>query len=311
MVLRLAREREAERVRYLADLGEERDRLEEQVERRTRELTDLAGHLQRVREDERGHLARELHDELGGLLTAAKLDIARVRKRVEGTGPEVAERIRHLGQMLDAGIALKRRIIEDLRPSSLANLGLQRTLEIQCREFAARSEIRVQADIADLRLDAEHALAIYRVVQEALTNVSKYARASEVQVQLQRTGDRVILRVHDDGCGFDQRACSPAVTAWQACAFASARAAANWSCDRRPARAPRSRRRCRSRHEAARGPSSWPQKQQCPASYCRALRDAACRGTDTSHGGDVYRHRYAGRGMRGEVGRCDRSALLS
>ena len=208
-VLRLAREREAERARHLAALGEERDRLEQQVERRTRELSDLAGHLQRVREDERGHLARELHDELGGLLTAAKLDVARVRKRVEGTGPEVAERIHHLGQMLDAGIALKRRIIEDLRPSSLANLGLQRTLEIQCREFAARAEIRVQADIADLRLDAERALAIYRVVQEALTNVSKYARASLVQVQLQRAGDRVMLRVQDDGCGFDPSRVQP------------------------------------------------------------------------------------------------------
>jgi signal transduction histidine kinase len=159
--------------------------------------------LAREREDERGHLARELHDELGGLLTAAKLDVARVRKRVGVAGPEVAERIQHLGQMLDAGIALKRRIIEDLRPSSLANLGLQRTLEIQCREFAARAEIRVQTEIADLTLDAERALAIYRVVQEALTNISRYARASEVHVQLRRAGERVILRVQDNGCGFD------------------------------------------------------------------------------------------------------------
>ena len=208
-ILRLAREREAERARHLADLSDERDRLETQVERRTSELTDLARHLQRVREDERGRLARELHDELGGLLTAAKLDVARVRKRVEAAGPEVAERIQHLGQMLDAGIALKRRIIEDLRPSALANLGLQRTLEIQCREFAARTEIRVQTDIADLRLDAERALAIYRVVQEALTNVSRYARAGAVQVQLRRAGERVMLRVQDDGCGFDPSRVQP------------------------------------------------------------------------------------------------------
>ena len=107
--------------------------------RRTAELTDLARHLQTVREDERGFLARELHDELGGLLTAAKLDVARLRKRLDTGQPEVAERIVHLGQTLDAGIALKRRIIEDLRPSSLANLGLQRALEILCEEFAQRS----------------------------------------------------------------------------------------------------------------------------------------------------------------------------
>lgn len=202
-VLRLGREREQERAHNLAQLSAERDKLEVLVDRRTRELTNLARHLQRVREDERGHLARELHDELGGLLTAAKLDVARVRKRVDGAGPEVAERIHHLSQTLDAGIALKRRIIEDLRPSSLANLGLQRTLEIQCQEFAQRSEIRVQADIADLRLDPERALAVYRVVQEALTNVAKYAQASEVRVRLQRTADAAQLRVEDDGRGFD------------------------------------------------------------------------------------------------------------
>lgn len=102
------------------------------MDSRTRELTDLALHLQRVREDERGHLARELHDELGGLLTAAKFDVARVRKRVDGSGPEVADCIRHLSQVLDAGIELKRRIIEDLRPSSLDTLGLQRRASTRC-----------------------------------------------------------------------------------------------------------------------------------------------------------------------------------
>ena len=143
-VLRLNREREKERARYVLELRAERDNLEVQVDRRTRELTHLAQHLQRVREEERGHLARELHDELGGLLTAAKLDVARVKRQVDGAGAEVAERIQRLSQTLDAGIALKRRIIEDLRPSSLDNLGLQRTLEMQCAEFAQRSEIRVQ-----------------------------------------------------------------------------------------------------------------------------------------------------------------------
>ena len=204
-VLRLGREREGERARYLMELRAERDNLEVQVERRTRELTDLAQHLLRVREEERGHLARELHDELGGLLTAAKLDLARVTKRVDGTGPEVAERLQHLSQTLDAGIAVKRRIIEDLRPSSLDNLGLQRTLEIQCSEFAQRSEIRVHTEIADVKLDPERALAVYRVVQEALTNVAKYARAKEVRVKLQRVGERARLCVEDDGRGFDPK----------------------------------------------------------------------------------------------------------
>ena len=203
--LRLSREREHERVRHLWQLNAERDKLERQVDHRTQELTDIALHLQRVREDERGHLARELHDELGGLLTAAKLDVARVRKRVDGAGPEVAECIQHLGRTLDAGIALKRRIIEDLRPSSLEALGLQRTLEIQCSEFARRSEIPVQAEIADLKLDPERALAVYRVLQEALTNIARYAQASQVRVLLQLAGEQAQLRVEDDGRGFDPR----------------------------------------------------------------------------------------------------------
>jgi signal transduction histidine kinase len=204
-VLRLGRERESERARYLMELKAERDNLEVQVERRTRELTDLAKHLLRVREEERGHLARELHDELGGLLTAAKLNLARMATRVDGTAPEVAERIRDLRQTLDAGIAVKRRIIEDLRPSSLDTLGLQRTLEIKCEEFAQRSEIRVQTEIADFDCDPERALAVYRVVQEALTNVAKYAQAKEVRVVLQRVGERALLRVEDDGRGFDPK----------------------------------------------------------------------------------------------------------
>ena len=204
-VLRLNRERESERARYLLALTAERDNLEVQVEGRTRELTHLAQHLQRVREEERGHLARELHDELGGLLTAAKLDVARVKRRVDGAGAEVHERIQSLGKTLDAGIALKRRIIEDLRPSSLDNLGLQRALEIQCAEFAQRSAIRVQTEIADLELDPERALAVYRVVQEALTNVAKYAQAKEVSVLLQRVGELARLCVQDDGRGFDPK----------------------------------------------------------------------------------------------------------
>jgi len=204
-VLRLNRERESERARYLLALTAERDNLEVQVEGRTRELTHLAQHLQRVREEERGHLARELHDELGGLLTAAKLDVARLKGRIDGTGVEVDERIQSLSKTLDAGIALKRRIIEDLRPSSLDNLGLQRALEIQCAEFAQRSAIRVQTEIADLELDPERALAVYRVVQEALTNVAKYAQAKEVSVLLQRVGELARLCVQDDGRGFDPK----------------------------------------------------------------------------------------------------------
>ncbi len=206
---RLARERDVQRKRNLEQLAADRNKLETEVINRTQELTELARHLQSVREDERSHLARELHDELGGLLTSAKLDVARVRKRLDMSTPEVAERINHLSSTLDAGITLKRRIIEDLRPSSLDNLGLQRALQIHCDEFAQRSELEVKSEIGDIELADERALAAFRLVQEALTNISKYAQAKRVSVGLRRVGSMAELTVADDGIGFDRIRTSP------------------------------------------------------------------------------------------------------
>jgi signal transduction histidine kinase len=200
--MRLLRHRNSERLAYLQALRSERDKLEEAVACRTLELSDLTRHLQTVREDERAHLARELHDELGGLLTAAKLDLARMRSRLLHAGPEVAERMAHLHATLDAGIALKRRIIEDLRPSSLDNLGLVPALRILCEEWSAGSEIAVEQDIEPIALPPERALVVYRLVQEALTNVAKYAQANRVGVRLSAAGGQAQVQVSDDGRGF-------------------------------------------------------------------------------------------------------------
>ncbi len=182
----------------------ERDRLETEVAARTRQLKELAQHLQTIREDERSHLARELHDELGALLTAAKLDAARLKSRLGKTTPEVLERLAHLNETLNGGIALKRRIIEDLRPSSLSNLGLVAALEILLREFAIRSEVAVSEALEHVDLESAAQLTVYRLVQEALTNVAKYARATEVEVTLCAEGeDGVRVAVRDNGVGFD------------------------------------------------------------------------------------------------------------
>ena len=135
------------------------------------QLKELAQHLQTIREDERSHLARELHDELGALLTAAKLDVARLKSRLASTGTaDAAERLAHLNETLNGGIALKRRIIEDLRPSSLSNLGLVAALEIQLREFAARSEIKVVdrqiEEINDLETQKQRFIARMQVIEK-------------------------------------------------------------------------------------------------------------------------------------------------
>ena len=184
----------------------ERDRLGVEVAHRTAQLTELTHHLQTAREDERSRLARDLHDELGALLTSAKLDAARMKSRLAGTAPEALERLSHLTDTLNSVIALKRRIIEDLRPSALSNLGLVATLEILAREFAERSGLKVTCEFEPVELEATAELVVYRVVQEAITNITKYAKAKQVWLSLAARDGQVDMAVRDDGAGFDPAA---------------------------------------------------------------------------------------------------------
>ena len=184
-------------------LQRERDQLDLQVKERTANLAELATHLQNVRESERGHLARELHDELGALLTAAKLDVARLKSRLPPNLPEVLERLAHLTNTLNSGIALKRRIVEDLRPSSLSHLGLEASLEILGREFEERSGLSITTDLEHVDLGGAAQLTVYRLVQESLTNISKYAEATQIVISLQNMESYITIEVHDNGIGFD------------------------------------------------------------------------------------------------------------
>jgi len=195
--------------REQALLESERDRLESLVKDRTATLSELANHLQQVREEERGHLARELHDELGALLTAAKLDVARLKSKIDPSVSDVAERLRHLTETLNSGIALKRRIIEDLRPSSLANLGLTAALEILTREYAERAGIEVETSLEPVTLPEATQLTVYRMVQEALTNIGKYAKATRVLVSVHGYPTHVGVQVRDNGQGFDPSGVRP------------------------------------------------------------------------------------------------------
>ncbi|MGI4778902.1 MAG: CHASE3 domain-containing protein [Janthinobacterium lividum] len=183
-------------------LQRERNALESEVKDRTAMLAELATHLQEVRETERGYLARELHDELGSLLTAAKLDVARLKSRL-AEAPDAIQRLQHLTELLNSGIALKRRIIEDLRPSSLSNLGLVASLEILGREFAERSGLRIEMALEAVDTDEGRQLTIYRMVQESLTNIGKYAEAAEATIVMKNHGDHVVVEVSDNGKGFE------------------------------------------------------------------------------------------------------------
>ena len=181
----------------------ERDQLEMEVTRRTASLTHLTHHLQTAREDERRRIARDLHDELGALLTSAKLDAARIKSRLIETDPVALELLTHLGTTLNHCITLKRRIIEGLHPSSLTHLGLVATLEILVREFTEQTGIKVHCDLAPVKLGPTAELVLYRIVQESITNLTKYAQARNVWLTLDSQDDFAHVAVRDDGVGFD------------------------------------------------------------------------------------------------------------
>ena len=178
--------------------------LESQVLARTGELTELTRHLQVAQEEERSRLARKLHDELGALFTAVKFDVARLKARMGPLAPEIADRFNHFIELLDQGIDLKRQIIEDLHPSALNTLGLVQALEILVYDFARAYPIRVHCEFENLKLTAPAQLTIYRLVQEALANISAYAKAGHVEIVLKRGGDAdMLVSISDDGVGFD------------------------------------------------------------------------------------------------------------
>ena len=189
----LAAEREAAQRRRI---------LQQEVNEKTAGLRTMASWLETVREDEKANLARELHDELGSLLTAAKLTLARMRPRLV-KDPELLLHADSVRQRLNEGIALKRRIIEDLRPSTLSLLGLHVAIENLCADASSQIGIRIRSEIAEVKANPEAELALFRVVQEALTNIGKYSQATDVLVGLRQAGEALHLEVADNGVGFD------------------------------------------------------------------------------------------------------------
>ena len=183
---------------------DDKERLESMVRARTTELSELTSYLHKVREDERRSLARELHDELGSILTAAKLDIAFIKSRCAQSNPELVPKCDRIAEMIDQGTALKRRIIDNLRPSTLDMLGLAPATRDLVEGFATDARIMVDAEIdEEIVLRNDDALALYRIIQEALVNVREHADASKVWVELGREGDLIHALVRDDGKGFD------------------------------------------------------------------------------------------------------------
>lgn len=177
--------------------------LEALIEARTRELSALSTHLQELSEKERSELARNLHDELGGLLTAAKMDLSWLQARIQE--PALQERLTQLGAVLDEAMDLKRRVVEDLRPSLLDHFGLPTALrayvESACAKAGLRADLTLPEDGAPMA--KETAIALFRIVQEGVTNIIRHSGAQSITLQFIMESDNCRFTLSDDGHGFD------------------------------------------------------------------------------------------------------------
>ena len=180
--------------------NEQLDRL---VKERTADLQELSTHMLRMGELEKSALARELHDELGGLLITMRMDLVQLRRRVVLPDEDAQTRWARVNDALASGVDLKRRVIEELRPTLLDNLGLIAAVRWQVEQSTALGRLALDVDLPDEEpvLGGDTAIAIFRSVQEALSNILKHARATRVKLSMQRSGQRLRITIEDDGVG--------------------------------------------------------------------------------------------------------------
>jgi two-component system, NarL family, sensor histidine kinase UhpB len=181
----------------------ERKRAEEDLRQLHEKMSDLHAHLETVREQERLAISREIHDEIGQALTALKLDLAYVNHRIQPVSGEVGERLAAMRSAMDGLIAKAQHITAELRPPLLDNLGLGAAIEWQVRQFRQRSGIDCQfiPPAETVPLDSKTATAAMRIFQEAMTNILRHAKATQVQVSLYYGPGSLELEVADNGTG--------------------------------------------------------------------------------------------------------------
>ena len=178
---------------------------EREIKESYRQLQELTGHLQHVREEERTRIAREVHDELGQQLTGLKMDASWIKKRMLVQEGPVQEKLQSMLSLIDETVRTVRRISSELRPGILDDLGLVPALEWYGKEFERRTgiESRFFTSVPDFQPDRNTATNIFRICQEALTNVARHSQATVIETALGETSDFITLTVKDNGNGFD------------------------------------------------------------------------------------------------------------
>jgi len=178
---------------------------EQMLKEQSQLLNSLALNYQTFVESERQKLSRELHDELGSILTATKMDLSWVIKKVKDSAPDIAEKLKKTNTYLDQGINFKRQLVEALHPSLMTTLGLWPALKSIIEDAAERSQWELTLNLPEdiSKVDETISLIAYRVVQESLNNASKYAQATKVSVDIITDGQFLKLEIEDNGKGFD------------------------------------------------------------------------------------------------------------
>lgn len=184
----------------------ERKRAEAALERSYGELRELYRQMHEVREGERMRIARELHDELAQWLTALKMDVSWVAGRLSADDERGREKVERMKQLVNSAVTSVRRIAHDLRPSMLDDLGLVPAIEHLLHAFSERTGLVVELDTQAATVEFREPLstAVYRMVQEGLTNVARHARATEVRVALRVEGGDLVVSVRDNGIGISE-----------------------------------------------------------------------------------------------------------
>lgn len=186
----------------LASESADHQRTEDEFRRSTEQLRELSARLQTVREEERTRIARAIHDELGQTLTGLKMDVAWLQNHLEPQQTALLAKTRAMSDLIDTTIQMVRRISTELRPGIL-DLGLVATIEWQLQEFQTRTGIvsKFSSIPEETILDDDGSTAVFRILQEILTNVVRHAQATQVEVTLEETAAFLTLRVRDNGCG--------------------------------------------------------------------------------------------------------------
>jgi signal transduction histidine kinase len=191
--------------------GVKRDRttqrtIELKLEQAHKQQRLLSAHLQCLREKERADLAREIHDTLGQSLTSVKIEVSLLEqnlKKARVHQPPVEERLSEINHLLNETISLVKTLSTELRPGVLDKFGLGAAIEWQCEQFGRRTGIRCESNVPEEGLKVAPALstALFRIVQEALTNVARHAQASKVKIEIATDDSNVLLKLSDNGRG--------------------------------------------------------------------------------------------------------------